>query len=358
VTYNTQAAFSVKLTEFIGTGLNNPLFLASPPGDPRIFIAERGGTIRVFANGQLVSTPFLDLSTRTTFTFNDERGLFSFAFDPQFAQNGWVFVHFTDLNGNIVVERFTANPPTSNNIASSQGTPVISIPHPDAMNHYGGTIAFGLDGLLWMSTGDGGGAGDQFGNAQSTARLLGKMLRLDVSTLPYSIPPDNPFSNEIWAIGLRNPWRWSFDYSANLVYIADVGQARFEEVDVVPTNAGRINYGWPITEGNACYPSGDQCDMTGQTLPVLTFDHATGACAITGGYVYRGSTIPEIQGRYFYSDYCAGFLRSFRYAGAQAIEQIDWNIPNVGRVLSFGQDANRELYAVTGSGKIYRVDRQ
>ena len=267
--------------------------------------------------------------------------------------------HNDPLLRDIVVERFTvsaANP----NVGNPQGSQVIRIPHPTFDNHNGGTVAFGPDGMLFISTGDGGGGGDPQQNAQDTRRLLGKMLRLDVSVLPYRIPPTNPFAGlglgeEIWARGLRNPWRWSFDQTARRIYVADVGQGRFEEVDVVASDAPNVNYGWPITEGNACYPNGDACNKSGQTLPALEFDHLTGACAVTGGYVYRGGAIPELAGRYFYSDYCAGFIRSFRYVSSQAVEQVDWNVPSVGRVLSFGEDAARELYAITASGKIYRV---
>jgi glucose/arabinose dehydrogenase len=361
VAYNIQAPFAVTVTEFIGAGLNVPMFLASPPNDARIFIAERGGLIRIFQGGQLLAAPFLDLSARTSFSSSDERGLLSFAFHPQFAQNGWVFVHFTDRNGNgdINVERFTV-PAATPNVANPQGTPVIKIPHQDATNHYGGVIAFGNDGMLYISTGDGGGGGDQFRNAQNPTRLLGKMLRLNVDTLPYSIPANNPFASEVWAIGLRNPFRWSFDRTTSRMYIADVGQNRFEEVNVVAESAAGINYGWPITEGNACYPSGDACSKTGLTLPVIDVSHQDPPfpCAITGGHVYRGSAIPELRGRYFYSDYCGGFLRSFHYVSGQAIEKIEWSIPDIGRVISFGEDAAGEIYVITASGRIYRVVKQ
>jgi hypothetical protein len=174
------------------------------------------------------------------------------------------------------------------------------------------------------------------------------MLRIDLSISPVGVI--------VWALGLRNPWRWAFDAPAGLIYIADVGQNRFEEVDVAAAGAGGLNYGWPITEGSACFPA-DPCDRSGQTLPVLEYGHAAG-CSITGGYVYRGSAIPDLQGRYFYSDFCAGFLRSFRLAIGQATERVDWSVPSVGNVISFGQDANRELYVIAGSGKIYRIAEQ
>jgi glucose/arabinose dehydrogenase len=361
VSYNTQQAFKIRLEQIATTGISQPVFLAAPPGDAnRIFVAERPGRIRVIRGGAVLATPFLDVAARVSTT--GERGVLSFAFHPQYAQNGRFFLHFNNLNGDIVVEQFTVSS-ADPNVANATGTEVIRIPHPTFDNHNGGVAAFGPDGMLYISTGDGGGGGDPNMNAQNTTRLLGKLLRIDVATLPYRIPPSNPFAGfgrgeEIWAIGLRNPWRWSFDMTDRRIYIADVGQGRFEEVNAVATDAPSVNYGWPITEASACYPN-DPCSKSNQTLPVLEFDHLTGACAVTGGYVYRGTTLPELAGRYFYSDYCAGFIRSFRLApNGQAIERVDWNLPSVGRVLSFGEDANREMYAITASGAIYRIARQ
>ena len=362
VTYNMREALSLKLDEMTWGTLDQPIFLASPPGDAtRIFIAERPGRIRVVQNGTLLPTPFLDISARVA--TSGERGMLSFAFHPQFATNRWVFVHFTaNPSGEITVERFTASV-ANPNVADATSTSVIRIPHATFDNHNGGTVAFGPDGMLWISTGDGGGANDQLMNAQNPNRLLGKMLRIDVTTLPYTIPPTNPLASEVWGIGLRNPWRWSFDPPTNRLYIADVGQNRYEEVDVVLHDAQAfgfaVNFGWPLTEGVHCFPD-DQatCSKAGQTAPVLEYDHSTGACSITGGYVYRGAAIPALQGRYFYSDYCSGFLRSFRFTNNQSIERIDWNTPDVGRVISFGADASRELYVITASNKVYRVGRQ
>jgi hypothetical protein len=360
VTYNAQRGFAIRLEELALAGLNQPVFLASPPGDTaRMFIAERPGRLRVVQNGQLLATPFLDISARVS--TQGERGVLSFALHPQYAQNGRVFMHYNNLVGDIVVEQFTVS--SNPNVANVQGTVVITIPHRDFDNHNGGVAAFGPDGMLYVSTGDGGGGGDPMKNAQDPKKLLGKLLRLDVSTLPYRIPPSNPYAGlgigaeEIWAIGLRNPWRWSFDATAGRLYIADVGQGRFEEVNIARTDAPNLNYGWPITEASACYPN-DPCDKSRQTLPVLELDHLSGACAITGGYVYRGAALSELAGRYFYSDYCAGFIRSFRLApNGAAIEKVEWNVPSVGRVLSFGEDANREVYVITAGAKIYRIAR-
>jgi glucose/arabinose dehydrogenase len=361
VSYNVQEALAIRLEDTTWTGLDQPIFLASPPGDTRrVFIAERTGRIRVVQSGTLLATPFLDISGRVS--TSGERGMLSFAFHPQHAANRWVFVHFTNLAGEVTVERFAASA-ANPNVADATSTPVIRIAHAQFDNHNGGVVAFGPDGMLYLSTGDGGGGGDPQMNAQNPNRLLGKMLRIDVGTLPYTIPPTNPLASEIWGIGLRNPWRWSFDAQTDRLYIADVGQNRYEEVDVVrpdaPAPGFAVNFGWPLTEGSRCFPD-DQatCSTAGQTLPLLEYDHDTGACAITGGYVYRGAAIPALQGRYFYSDYCSGFVRSFRFTHDQAIERIDWNTPDVGRVISFGEDASRELYVLTASNRIYRVARQ
>lgn len=353
VNYNQVRALALRLQEIIGIGLTAPIFLASPPNDARLFIAERAGRIRIWNGTTLLAQPFLDISSRVS--TDGERGLLSFAFHPQYAINGFVFVHYTDLTtGDIVVERFTASG-NANQVNPVTGEVVIRIAHATFNNHNGGTIAFGPDGFLWISTGDGGGSGDPFQNAQNTASLLGKMLRINVATLPYVVPATNPFSNEVWARGLRNPWRWAFDRDTNQVYIADVGEDRIEEVNVAASNQAGVNYGWPITEGSACFSSAT-CNRSGLTLPVLEYDHSVG-CSITGGYVYRGATIPDLQGRYFFSDFCTGFLRSFRFSNGVAMERIDWNIPRPRNVVSFGEDANRELYVIADD-RVFRVATQ
>ncbi len=245
---------------------------------------------------------------------------------------------------------------------------MITIAHRSFSNHKGGLVAFGPDGFLYLGTGDGGGGGDPSGNAQNLNALLGKMLRLDVSNAsaaqPYAIPPQNPFigqagrRGEIWAYGLRNPWRHAFDAATGLLYIADVGQDRIEEVNVAGVASAGLNYGWNITEGSQCYP-GDPCNKQGITLPALEYAHdASGGCSISGGRVYRGSAIPELRGRYFYSDYCNGWLRSFLYAGGAATDRVDWGIASVGQVLSFGEDAQGKLYVLAASGRAYRIVRQ
>lgn len=358
IDYAVTLPLTLKLQQIAG-GLTNPVFLTAPPNDNRLFIVEQRGRVLIVQNGQVLATPFLDISSKIS--SGGERGLLSMAFHPQYASNGWFFVYFTDLNGDITVERFSvsANNP---NLAANLAVPIISIPHRFAGNHNGGLLAFGPDGMLYLGTGDGGGGGDPQGNAQNNNSLLGKMLRLDVSTLPYTIPSSNPFvgqvarRGEIWAFGLRNPWRYAFDRVTNLLYIADVGQNAREEVNVVTTGAAGLNYGWNITEGTLCYPA-DPCTVQGITLPIVEYAHSEG-CSITGGYVYRGTQIPEIAGHYFYSDFCAGWLKSFRFNNGVATEQRSWGVPNVGNITSFGEDSAGELYLLAASGSIYRIMRQ
>ena len=333
-------------------GLPSPMDLQAPSGDARLFVAEREGRICVVQNGVLLATPFLDISSRVTTT--GEAGLISFAFDPNYATNGFVFVHFVDKVapiGDIVVVRYKVS--SDPNVLQTPGTEVIRIPHQQANNHFGGRVAFGPDGMLYLSTGDGGGGGNTFGHAQDAASHLGKLLRLDVSSLPYKVPGDNPTwpvvgQNENWAIGLRNPFRYAFD--GNQLYIADVGQDLFEEVDVVDATAAAtlagLNYGWSIMEGTRCFGA-STCTMTGLTIPVYDYPHGP-ECAIIGGYVYRGS-VAALQGKYLFSDLCTGWLRTL--SGTTVVQAPT---ANVGTPISFGQDGSNELYMLTGENRVLR----
>jgi glucose/arabinose dehydrogenase len=341
------------------------VFAAAPEGDARLFIVERAGRVRVLQGGTLQSTPFIDISARVS--AQGEGGLLSLAFHPQFANNGMVFLYYTDLGNNIVIERHhvTGN---ANTADLGPGLVIIRIPHPGFTNHFGGLVVFGPDGMLYLGTGDGGGGGDPSGNAQNPASLLGKMLRLDVSAStslqPYTVPSSNPWFNdvtgrrgEIWALGLRNPWRYTFD-SGNL-YIADVGQDRREEVDIASAVSGGINYGWNTMEGTQCYNAAS-CSQTGLTLPAFEYDHGTNnvnGCSITGGFVYRGTAIAELAGHYFYSDYCKGFLKSFMATGGAVGNQAEWAISSIGNVVSFGRDGNGELLMISASGGVHRIVR-
>jgi glucose/arabinose dehydrogenase len=364
--YAAQAALSLTLTQVAG-GLSNPLFLTAPANDTRLFVVEQPGRIRIVKNGQLLATPFLDIAALTSFVAGSERGLLSMVFHPQYASNGLFYVYYTDVNGNIAVYRFNVFASDADLADPASGIRILTIIRdPARSNHNGGLLAFGPDGFLYIATGDGGGAGDPAGNAQNLNKLLGKLLRIDVSnttvTQPYAVPTTNPFVNqvgkqpEIWAYGLRNPWRYAFDGSAALLYIADVGQERLEEVNVAAASQGGLNYGWNIMEGSLCYPN-DPCSQTGLTLPILEYDHSQG-CSITGGYVYRGSAMPELRGRYFYSDYCSGGLKSFVYRAGVAIEKTSWAVPNVLLITSFGEDAQKELYMLSSNGNVYRIEKQ
>jgi len=358
------STLSLGLTRVVA-GLDNPTFLTAQAGDSRLFVTERPGRVRIIENGSTRDIPYLDIGARVS--TDGEGGLLSLAFDPLFGRNGYLYVYYTDLQRNIVVERFSAGAtPTVANPTS--GLVILRIPHPTYQNHFGGQLVFGPDGYLYLATGDGGGAGDPQGNARNLNSLLGKLLRIDVATAtttqPYTIPAGNPYRDtagrrpEIWASGLRNPWRFSFDGSQ--LYLSDVGQDRREEVNIVTTSQAGLNYGWNTMEGTLCYGAAS-CDRTGLTLPAFEYEHGTGnvgGCSITGGFVYRGRALPELAGRYLYSDFCGGYLKSFFATGNGITEQRDWEIGDIGRVVSFGQDADGELYLLTGDGAIHKIGRR
>ena len=353
-------------------GIKNPIDLQAPPGDPRLFIAERGGKIWIIdANGTLLATPFLDLSGRITQPFLLEDGFLSFTFDPAYGQNSgsdFVYVHWVDRSfnnfGDIVVERYTLS--ADPNVLDPTPTPIIRVGHREAANHYGGRVMFGPDGMFYISTGDGGGSDNQFLHAQDPNSLLGKLLRIDVSNLnagnpPYAIPPDNPIwpnttRNEVWAIGLRNPFRPAFDFPSGLLYIADVGQDKREEIDVVDPTLPALNYGWNIVEGSLCniVPC-DPNTLATLTMPVYEYTHAEG-CAIIGGYVYRGAAIPSLQGVYFFSDLCSQFVRGLAVQAGSTPAIVQAPNANPGAsVHSIGRDGAGELYVLTDGAGVQKI---
>ena len=349
-------------TVLVARGLSSPLDLQFAPGDrSRIFVVEQPGRIRVIRDGALVAAPFLDVSGRIS--TGGERGLLGLAFHPGYAQNGRFFVNYTDRNGDTHIAEFRGGPGTDTADAGSERA-VLFVAQPFA-NHNGGGLAFGRDGMLYIGLGDGGSGGDPFRNGQNLGTLLGKMLRIDVDRgNPYSVPADNPFVStagargEVWAYGLRNPWRFAFDGATGDLVIADVGQNQWEEIDVgLASRRGGENYGWNITEGNHCFQPSAGCNTAGITLPVLEYGHDKG-CSITGGVVYRGCRMPGYQGTYFYADYCSHFVRSIRVANGQATEPRDWTMA-LGRGLnsptSFGVDADGEAYIVDQDGEVYRI---
>ena len=338
---------------------DNPVYLTSPPGDSaRIFIVEQPGRIIVRRNDTTLARPFLDISGRIT--FGGEQGLLSVAFDPQFATTRRFYVYFV-RSGDLRIVRYTAAASDRDSADEATADTVLKVAHPGQSNHNGGQLQFGPDEMLWIATGDGGGSDDPNGNGQNKHALLGKLLRLDVSGASgYTIPADNPFATdtsarpEIWAYGLRNPWRFSFDRQTGDLYIADVGQNVWEEVNVAPApQRGKgANYGWDIMEGNHCHPS-DPCTNPG-VLPFVEYQHTNGACSVSGGYVYRGSAIPAMAGTYLYADYCIGNVWSFAYPNAGVVDRSAELRPGDG-VSAFGQDARGELYILQLGGPVYRI---
>ena len=346
----------------VASGLSFPLYLTAPPGDlARLFIVEKTGAIRIVRDGVLLPAPFLDLAGRVS--TGAEQGLLGLAFDPAYADNGRFVVHYTDVGGTTTVSAFRVAADDTDRADPASETVLLTVEQPFE-NHNGGQIVFGPDGMLYIGLGDGGGGGDPGGRGQSLTDLLGAILRVDVrSGTSYTVPADNPFAGrpdargELWSVGLRNPWRFSFDGATGDLYIADVGQNAWEEVDVVTAaqGAGRgANFGWSITEGRHCYAS-PACDPAQFTLPLVEYPHAQG-CSVTGGFVYRGAAIPALQGHYFYADYCQGWVRSFRLQDGQAVEPQQWpTLAPGGAVPSFGQDAAGELYVLSTEGRVFRI---
>jgi glucose/arabinose dehydrogenase len=339
----------------VATGLDQPLHLTAPSGDSRLFVVEQPGRIRIVRDGRLLRRPFLDLTDRVR--SGGERGLLSVAFHPRYAENGWLFVNYTDRRGDTRIERYTVT--RDPDLADpSSGVLVLHVDQPYA-NHNGGQVAFGPDGMLWIGMGDGGSGGDPQGHAQNLESLLGKMLRLDVDhARPYAIPPDNPFARgggrpEIWAWGLRNPWRWAFQSGPGLLYVADVGQNAWEEVNVVDVRRPGLDFGWNVLEGSHCYRA-PRCDRSRRVMPAVEYPHADG-CSVTGGLVYRGRRIPALRGHYVFADYCSGWIRSFRWDGTRAVERRQWRLAPVPEIASFGEDARGELYVLSLAGTVYRV---
>jgi glucose/arabinose dehydrogenase len=353
------AEVSLRAVEVV-SGLSNPLYLTAPAGDDRLFVVEQAGRVRIIKDGALLPQPFLDIAARVS--SGGERGLLSIAFHPQYAANGYVYASYTDLAGDSRIERYSVSPTNPDAADPASAHLILAVAQPFA-NHNGGLVVFGPDRMFYVGLGDGGSGGDPQNNGQSTATLLGKLLRLDVDGgTPYAVPAGNPFigqagaRGEIWALGLRNPWRFTFDRVAGLLYVADVGQNRWEEIHVVSANRPGVNYGWRILEGTRCYGAAT-CNSQGLERPVVEYSHDDG-CSVTGGAPYRGNRIPAILGHYFYSDYCAGFLRSFRYENGQAVDRRSWDVGGLGSVLSFGEDAAGELYVLSANGRVYRLEAQ
>ena len=342
--------------ETVAEGLENPVDLAAPPRDPRLFVVEQAGRIRVIRNGQLLATPFLDVRSRVQ--AGGERGLLSVAFHPRYSENGYFYVDYTDRHGDTRIERYhVSRDPDRADPASARL--VLTIAQPYA-NHNGGLVMFGPDSMLYVGMGDGGSQGDPHGNGQNPAALLGKLLRLDVDHGdPYAIPRDNPFVGrpkfrpEIWALGLRNPWRFCFDRASGLILIADVGQNRWEEIDAVPWRRGGWNFGWNLEEGAHPYHDGAASVMP-LTRPAWEYGHERG-CSIIGGFVYRGRRIPALAGYYLYTDFCDGRLCGARVTESGVDPPREWNLHARGAISSFGEDASGEVYVTSFDGRVSRI---
>ncbi|MBK9309013.1 MAG: PQQ-dependent sugar dehydrogenase [Nitrospira sp.] len=360
-TQNTASTSTSLTLQPIASSLNSPVFLTAPRGDvDRLFVVEQGGTIQVLdrTTGSQLST-FLTL---TGITSGGERGLLGLAFDPNYNANGRFYLFYTDANGAITISRLVVSASDANVADPTSQVILTTIPHPNFANHNGGMLAVGPDGCLYAGVGDGGSSGDPNNNGQSLGSGLGKILRIDPGTPGAACTSGgvNPFvltggNQLVWSYGLRNPWRFAFD--GDDLYIADVGQAASEEINVSPgPNAGKgLNYGWRLMEGSACFNPSTNCNNGGLTVPVLEYPHEDGACSVTGGYVYRGQVAPAIQGTYFYADFCTGFVRSFRFNNGSAIERTEWPLLAASSITSFGQDGLGELYILTQGGTVSRI---
>jgi glucose/arabinose dehydrogenase len=368
---------ALKLTELPTSGLERPVLAISPPGDTeRLFVMEQAGVIHVIKNGAQLPTPFLDIEELVTRAGN-EQGLLGLAFHPGYAQNGRFFVHYSARGGgghspnDAVIAEYTRS--TGNPDQADTTEKVLLTQSDNESNHNGGSIEFSpKDGFLYIGFGDGGGAEDVHGsngNGQALDTLLGKILRIDVDTpaggKPYGIPAGNMTTGgalpEIFAYGIRNAWRMSFDACTGDLFIGDVGQYEVEEISVAPAGQGQQNFGWRLLEGSSCFNPRSDCDPGNQTVrPIAEYTHSSG-CSVTGGYVYRGSKIPGLRGTYLYADYCSGRFWALRYEGGQAqnAREItsDLNSARIGDISSFGQDASGELYVTSFDGNaVFRID--
>ena len=352
--------------ERVVSGLLRPLFLTAPPGDTaRLFILEQDGRVRIFKSGALLSRPFLDLGAHTRSPGSGggwEEGLLGMAFHPRYAENGAFFVTHTDTTGehNLIVRyRRSASDPDAADPSTRRV--LVTLPHPRHANHNGGMLAFAPDdGRLYAGTGDGGWMCDPNDNAQNPDSLLGKLLRIDVDADPAKV--------EIWAVGLRNPWRFAFDRANSDLYIGDVGQGDWEEVDYWPAPRRKgANFGWDLYEGAhcpnpSCAMGRKRCDSIHPIPPILEYSHKGSACSITGGAVYRGCKMPDLRGTYFYADFCSEFIGSFRVKDGAAVEKRDRTREldpggslHIETITSFGEDAQGEIYLVDQEGEVFKI---
>jgi glucose/arabinose dehydrogenase len=332
--------------------LEQPVAMALRPGERTLYVVEQVGRVRAIRDGRLDPTPVVDIAGQVT--AGGEQGLLGLAFSPD---GRYLYLHYTDEDGNHQIAELAMRDGRAD--PGSQRS-VLRIEDPYG-NHNGGQLAFGPDGLLYIAFGDGGGGGDPLGSGQSLDTLLGKILRIDPRPSggrPYRVPADNPFVDrddaraEIWDYGLRNPWRFSFDAATGDLWIGDVGQNAYEEINSEPAGSGGRNYGWNRREGLHAFNGGERPD--GAVDPVIEYGREGGACTVIGGFVYRGRRIPGLQGAYLYGDYCAGWVRAARTRGGEVLEQRDLGLEVPG-LSSFGADAAGELYALSLGGDVFRI---
>ena len=343
---NTPGDSKVQLA-FFATGISNPTGIVSTgiADDKRLFVLDQSGKIRIVnSSGTVINQPFLDLSD--TVQFEGEMGLLGLTFSPQYATDGYFYVNYIDRQQNTVVARYRVSKDA--NTADGSSAQVIFRPSQPYKNHNGGAMTFGPDGYLYIAFGDGGNAGDPENRAQDMSTWLGKILRIDVSKLPYTPPDDNPFVGqsgvkpEIWSSGLRNPWRMSFDAKTKELYIADVGQGAVEEINVESAGKGGDNYGWRCYEGDRDYKTTGCDDRSKYVFPAVAYDHSDGRCPVTGGYVYRGSMYPDLGGKYFYGDFCGGQVYWMEKKDGAFATTLAIQTPY--KISTFGQDSSGELY--------------
>jgi glucose/arabinose dehydrogenase len=354
------ARVAVSLTAYVHVD-GGPLAIVAPPdGSGRLFVATQDGRIWVVAKGVVAASPLLDIGKRIT--SGGERGLLGIAVHPRFPADPRVFVDYTELNGNTVVSSFRVDPADASRLDAESERIVFTTAQPFP-NHNGGALLFGPDGDLYISLGDGGSGGDPFRNGQRLDATLGKILRIDVdhpaAGRAYGIPAGNPFvgdasaRSEIWLYGLRNPWRMSFDRATGDLWIGDVGQEKWEEVDVARAGASGLNFGWNKMEGFHCYPPGTACDNTGLTMPIAEYGHGP-ECTVIGGFVYRGATFPTLRGGYLFADYCSGTIFAIPAAATGRTTPVVVGKTNPG-LSAFGEDAAGELYMANLDGTISKV---
>jgi glucose/arabinose dehydrogenase len=349
----------------VASGLSSPLLVTHAGDDSgRLFVVEQTGKVRIIKDGTLVSTAFIDISRSVS--DGGEQGLLGLAFHPGYKTNGKLYLSYTDLKGTSVIReyRVSSNP---DRVDGASGRTLLRVAQPYA-NHNGGHIAFGPDGFLYIGLGDGGSAGDPGNRAQSLGSLLGKILRIDVNrrtgSLQYGIPSTNPYVgrtgfDQIWSYGLRNPWRFSFDRARGDLWIGDVGQGSWEEINRATASSGRnagrgLNFGWRVMEGAHCYRPSSGCVRTGKQLPVTEYGHGGSRCSVSGGYVYRGATYPDLVGAYLFGDYCSGEIWYVDRGAARGVAPTR-ALDTSARITSFGEDQAGELYVTDGDGAVFRI---